>query len=188
MSDPRGRRGAMQLTFEDARRRRGLTLSVLPDAARVEERLASLARQQGLVPFRVACSVAQLESELVRAARRAGMCPAPASPEAVLLALRDAARDHSEGAFQAIRREPGYVRALGRLLELPVLPEGSDGLERTLAAARAILNRAGLCEPQRAVSCAIDALERGMALPALFGRATEVEFDAILDWTPLRLR
>src|SRR5438876_743878 len=78
MSDPRGRRGEMQLTFEDVRRRRGLTLFVLPDAARVEERLASLARKQGLVPFRVACSLAQLEGELVRAARRAGMCPAPA--------------------------------------------------------------------------------------------------------------
>src|SRR5438067_3192568 len=189
MSDPRGRRGQMQLTFEDARQRRGLTLSVLPDAARVEERLAGLARKQGLVAFKAACSLAELERELVRAARRAGKCPAPAPPEALLLALREAARDHSEGPFFAIRREPGYVRALGELLELPGLPEGAEELGRTLAAARAILDRAGLCEPQRALVHAIDALEHGLPLPAaLFARATAVEFDAILEWTPVRLR
>src|SRR5712692_7651903 len=192
MSDPRGRRAGMQLSFEDARRRRGLTLAVLPDAARVEERLARLARKQGLAAFKVACSLAELERELVRAARRAGKCPAPASPEALLLALREAAREHSEGPFFAIRREPGYARALGELLELPEEPGGSEkaaGLGRTLAAARGILERAGLCEPQCAVRCAALALERGLPLPAaLFARAGEVEFDAILDWTPLRLR
>src|SRR5712691_1661792 len=194
MSDPRGRRGGMQLSFEDARRRRGLTLAVLPDAARVEERLARLARKQGLAAFKVACSLAELERELVRAARRAGKCPAPASPEALLLALREAAREHTVASLPsvAIRREPGYARALGELLELPEEPGGSEeaaGLGRTLAAARGILERAGLCEPQRAVRCAIEALERGLALPAaLFARAGEVEFDAILDWTPLRLR
>src|SRR5438552_2772736 len=158
MSDPRGRGGQMQLTFEDARQRRGLTLSVLPDAARVEERLAGLARRQGLVAFKAACSLAELERELVRAARRAGKCPAPAPPEALLLALREAAREHSEGPFFAIRREPGYARALADLLDAELgASERAVALERTLSAARSILERAGLCEPRRAVRLAVEA-------------------------------
>jgi RecB family exonuclease len=174
----------MQLTFEDARRRRGLALTVLPDAARVEERLAEKARAQGLVAFKAACSFAELERELVREARRAGKCPATAPPEAVLLALREA----SDGPFQA-----GTVRALRELLALdPAELTGSEravALGRTLGAARAILERAGLCEPERAVRLAVEALEKGLPLPSrLFARAAEVEFDAVLDWTPQRLR
>ena len=182
----------MQLSFEDARRRRGPKLAVLPDAARVEERLAALARAQGMVAFRAACSLAELERELVQAARRAGRCPAPAPAEALLLALREAAREQSDGPFFAIRREPGYVRALGELLALePSELSGSEqavALGRTLAAARATLERCGLCEPQRALRIAVEALERGLPLPPLLARAAEVEFDAILDWTPPRIR
>src|SRR5216684_4081436 len=173
MSDPGGKGGSVQLTFEDARARRGPTLAVLPDAARVEERLARLARAQGLAAGHVACSVAQLERELVREARRAGKCPAPASPEALALVLREAAREHSEGPFHAIRREPGYAHALGDLLA---------------ALTQGLLEPAGLSEPHRALRIAVEQLERGLALPPLLARAAEVEFDAILDWTPLRLR
>src|SRR5229473_1902640 len=201
MSDPGGKGGSVQLTFEDARARRGPTLAVLPDAARVEERLARLARAQGLAAGHVACSVAQLERELVREARRAGKCPAPASPEALALVLREAAREHSEGPFHAIRREPGYAHALGDLLaaltqgllepaqlaSLPVPPR-VEALARTMSAARAMLDAAGLSEPHRALRIAVEQLERGLALPPLLARAAEVEFDAILDWTPLRLR
>src|SRR5205823_3704977 len=126
-----------------------------------------LARRQGLVPFKVACSIAELENELVRAARRAGKCPAPAAPEEVLLALREAAREHSEGPFFAIRREPGYVRALAGLMDAELGDsEKAVALGRTLAAARGILDRAGLCEPQRAVRLAVEALEHGLPLPA----------------------
>ena len=190
-----------QLTFADVRPRRGPLLVVLPDAARVEERLSQLARAQGFVAGRVACSVADLERELVREARRSGNCPAPASPPALLLALREAAREHSQGPFFRIREQPGYASALGGLLaslaqglldpaELLSLevPERVTALARTLVAARKRLDAAGLAEPHRAVRLAVEALERGGPLPPLLARASEVQFEGILDWTPLRLR
>ncbi|MGZ6143874.1 MAG: hypothetical protein ACXWLM_11090, partial [Myxococcales bacterium] len=104
-----------QLTFGDLRPR-GPRLTVLPDAARVEERLLEAARAQGFVAGRPACSVADLGRELVREARRAGRCPAAASPEALALAVRQAARDHSPGPFFRIREQAGYARALQDLL------------------------------------------------------------------------
>ena len=61
---------------------------MLPDAERVEERLGQLARAHGFVAGRVACSLADLERELVQSAQRAGKCPAVATPQAVMLALR----------------------------------------------------------------------------------------------------
>jgi hypothetical protein len=48
---------ASQLTFADVQRRRGPRLAVLPDAARVEERLALLARANELVAGRIPGSV-----------------------------------------------------------------------------------------------------------------------------------
>lgn len=190
----------MQLTFADLRPR-GPRIAVLPDAARVEERLLAAARAQGFVAGRPACSVAELERELVREARRAGKCPAAASPQALALAMRQAARDHSAGPFFRIREQPGYVRALldlsaaltqgllepAELLELDV-PERVLALARTLAAARRTLDKAGLVAPHRAVRLAVDELERGLPLPPWLARAGELELDAILDWTPLRLR
>src|SRR5437763_1411598 len=130
-----------QLSFADLRPRRGPSLAVLPDAARVEERLAQAARAQGFVAGRGACSLAQLERE----ARRAGRCPMPASPYALRLALREAAREHSQGPFFRIREQPGYAKALGDLLgaltqglldprELSAL----DVPERVLALARTL--------------------------------------------------
>src|SRR5712691_6699035 len=103
---------ASQLSFADARPRRGPRLAVLPDAARVEERLARVARAQGFVAGKVACSLAELERELVREARRAGACGPPASKQAVALALREAAREKSGGPFFAVRGQPGYLRGL----------------------------------------------------------------------------
>ena len=98
--------------------RRGPSVAVLPDAARVEERLVRLARQRGLVAGQVACSLAQLERGLVREAQQAGACPQVASRFALRLALRDAARNHSPGPYFAIRNQAGYARALGNLLSV----------------------------------------------------------------------
>ncbi|HYY53473.1 MAG TPA: PD-(D/E)XK nuclease family protein [Myxococcales bacterium] len=191
---------ARQLSFAEARRR-GPRIAVLPDAARVEERLARLARERGFVPGRVAYSLAELGRELIREAQRAGACPEVASPFALQLALRQAARDHSSGPYFAIRNHAGYPRALGDLsaalteglldpVELAGLdvPQRPAALARTLLAARAALDRAALVDPHRALRLAVDHLERGGALPAELGRASEIEFEGVLDWTPLRLR
>src|SRR5205814_6183164 len=189
-----------QLSFADARRR-GPRIAVLPDAARVEERLGHLARERGFAPGRFAYGVAGLGRELIREAQRAGACPEVASPFALRLALRQAAREHSPGPYFAIRNHAGYARALGDLLsalteglleptelaELDV-PERPVALARTLIAARTALDRAALADPPRALRLAVEHLERGGALPGDLARAGEVEFEGVLDWTPLRLR
>src|SRR5205085_4091571 len=186
---------AVQLSFAEVKPRAPRSRwAVLPDAARVEERLNALARAHGFVPGRVALSIAELERELVRAAQQAGKCGQVASPEALLLALREAAAEHSRGPFLAVRHQPGYIRALSDLqavlaqgLSEPIdlaanldVPERAVALGRTLAAARALLDRAGLVEPHRALRIALDDIR--LALPG------EIEFDNILDWSPLRLR
>src|SRR5438132_9745948 len=121
-----------QLTLAEARRR-GPRIAVLPDGARVEERLGYLARQRGFVPFRIAFSLAELGRELIREAQRAGSCPEVASRFALQLALRQAARDHSPGPcpYFAIRNHAGYARALGDLLA--ALTEGLLGPEELAA-------------------------------------------------------
>src|SRR5882672_9805659 len=177
-----------------------MQIAVLPDAARVEERLARLARQRGFVAGKVACSLAELERGLVREAQQVGACPQIASPFALQLALREAARNHSPGPYFAIRNHAGYARALGDLLsalmhgllppaELTVLdaPERAVALGRTLLAGRQALDRAGLTDPHLALYLAIEHVERGGALPAYLA-AAELEFDSVIDWTPLRLR
>lgn len=187
-----------QLTFAEYRPRREPPLTVLPDAARVEERLSQLARSQGFVATRLVCSLADLERDLVRDALRRGKCPALATPHALALALRTAAREHSEGPFFRIREQPGYARALGDLLssltqglldpeELVALdvPDRVGALGRTLFAARRALEGAGLCEPQRAVRLAVESLS---ALPPALACYGELRFEGILDWTPLRIR
>src|SRR5207253_2295613 len=201
MSAPSGKRGRMptQLTLAEARRRVP-RIAVLPDGARVEERLGNLARQRGFVPFRIAFSLAELGRELIREAQRAGSCPEVASCFALQLALRQAARDHSPGPYLAIRNHAGYARALGDLL--PALTEGllepeelaaldaggrAPALGRTLAAARAALDRVGLADPHRALRLAVEHVKHGGALPRDLAGAAELEFDGILDWTPLRL-
>src|SRR5207248_3297761 len=189
-----------QLSFAEARRR-GPRIAVLPDAARVEERLGRLARERGFVPGRVAYSLAELGRELIREAQRAGACPEVASPFALELALRQAAREHSPGPYFGIRNHAGYARALGDLLaaltegllepvELAALdvPERPVAVGRTLIAARAALDRAALVDPHQALRLAVEHLERGGPLPSELAPAAEVEFDGVLDWTPLRLR
>src|SRR5712671_773008 len=181
--------------------RRGPSVAVLPDAARVEERLVRLARQRGLVAGRVACSLADLERGLVRQAQQAGACPQVASRFALRLALREAARNHSPGPYFGIRNQAGYARALGDLLsvlgdgllppgDLAALdaPERAIALGRALLAAREMLRRAGLADPHEALLLAIEHLERGGGLPAQLASAAELELEGILDWTPLRLR
>src|SRR6267378_1758553 len=156
-----------------------MQIAVLPDAARVEERLARLARQRGFVAGKVACSLAELERGLVREAQQAGACPQIASPFALQLALREAARTHSPGPYFAIRNHAGYARALGDLLSalthglLPPLeltsldaPERTVALGRTLLAARQALDQAGVADPHLALCLAIEHVERGGALPA----------------------
>src|SRR5438132_324944 len=189
-----------QLSLAEARRR-GPRIAVLPDAARVEERLGDLARQRDFVPFRIAFSVAELGRELIREAQRAGSCPEVASRFAVQLALRQAARDHSPGPYFAVRNHAGYARALGDLLaalsegllepeELAALDVGGRALAlgRTLAEARDALGRVGLADPHRALRLAVEHVERGGALPRELADAAALEFDCVLDWTPLRLR
>src|SRR5438105_15428495 len=100
-----------QLSFAEARRR-GPRIAILPDAARVEERLGRLARERGFVPGRVADSLAELGRELIRQAQRAGACPEVASPFAPELALRQAAREHSPGPYVGIRNHAGSARPL----------------------------------------------------------------------------
>src|SRR2546422_11710755 len=108
MSAPSGKRGRMptQLSLAEARRR-GPRIAVLPDAARVEERLGDLARQRGFVPFRIAFSVPELGRELIREAQRARSCPGGASRFAVQLPLRQGARAPSPGPYFPARTPPG---------------------------------------------------------------------------------
>src|SRR5207245_5274267 len=109
-------------------------------------------------------------------------------------------RDHSPGPYFAIRNHAGYARALGDLLaaltegllgpeELAALDVGgrATALGRTLAAARAALDRGGLADPHRALQLAVGHVKHGGALPRDLAGAAELEFDGILDWTPLRL-
>ena len=194
----------MQLSFADARPRRGLVVTVLPDAARAEEWLSRAAGERGLAAGKIACTVSELEREIVREARRAGRCPAAAPPHAVELAVADAAREHTPpgSPLHLIRRQPGYARALtelwsalgqgllepGELLDLPLpepVRERVAPLARVLAAARARLDRSRIAEPARALRLA---LEGEPQLPPWVREAAELRFDAVLDWTPLRLR
>jgi RecB family exonuclease len=177
-------------------RPRGPHLLVLPDAARVEERLLSLARGASLVAGKVACTLAELERELLRAAR-----VRVAAPFALQLALREAARSKSQGPYFPVRDQPGYARALGELLaalshgllsleELETLdvPARPRALGRTLLAARSTLARAGLVDSGLGLLRAVEHVERGGALPPLLRDPGELTLEAILDWTPLRLR
>jgi ATP-dependent helicase/nuclease subunit B len=200
-------RKAAQLSFEDAHRRAapGHALTVLPDAARVEEHV--LGRAVPFVAGPLACTLAQLERELVREARAAGTCPKIASQEALALLFREICRDETprDSAFFRIREQPGFVRAVQDLLaalgqgllepaELSRLDLPGDARERLgplariLLEARLSLERRGLTDPNRALRLGVEAVEDGGALPLVLRGAREVTFDAVLDWTPLRVR
>jgi len=201
-----------QLSFADARprRREGFVAFVLPDAARVEERLAVLSRRPGAGPILVgkqACTLAELEQELVQEARRRSLCPAPLPPHALQLLVRDLARETIPPGtvFHAIRGEPGFAKAVidllaalsqgllapQELVELALPPptrERTEPLAQLLLRVRRALESAGLAEPHQALLLAVEAIEHGGPLPARFGTIAELEFDSILDWTPLRIR
>src|SRR5918912_212842 len=122
MSDPRGRRiqvrKAAQLSFDEAprRARAGPPLTVLPDAARVEEYVVR--RAEPFAAGQIACTIAQLERELVRQARAAGACPRVASPEALALLFREVCREETppNAPFFRIREQAGFARAVQDLL------------------------------------------------------------------------
>ena len=185
-----------QLNFSEAPRPRGPLLAVLPDAARVEERLLQLSRSAGLVAGKAACSLGELERELLRTARVSVV-----SPLALSLALREAARGHSHGPYFSIRDQPGYAQALGELLAAlshglldPAEMAGLDvpprvrALAQTLTAARELLLSAKLADAGLGLRLAVESIERGGPLPSFVADASEMTFDGILDWTPLRLR
>jgi len=200
-------RKAAQLSFDEAprRARAGPPLTVLPDAARVEEYVVRRA-----APFaagQTACTIAQLERELVREARAAGVCPRVATPEALSLLFREVCREETprESPFFRIREQAGFARAvqdllaaLGQGLLEPVellrlsLPDGArervESLGRLLVAARHALERRGLADPNHALRLAIEALLDGGALPPLLRGGPRVAFEHVLDWTPLRIR
>ncbi len=201
-----------QLSFADARpmRRAGFVAFVLPDSARVEERLAWLSRRPGagsIVVGKQACTLADLEQELVCEARRRSLCPDLAPPHALQLLIRDLAREAipKGSVFHAIRGEPGFAKALIDLLaalsqglldphQLQALTLPSPTRERIepvaqlLVEARRALETAGLADPHHALRLSVEALENGGPLPPRFAKIAELEFDAILDWTPLRIR
>src|SRR5207245_1151158 len=200
-------RRVAQLSFDDARRKApiGPPLTVLPDAARVEEHLVR--RATPFVAGQVACTLLQLERELVRNARADGACPKVASPEALALLFRDVCREETprEGPFWGIRDQPGFARAAQDLMsalaqgliepaELLRLPRPETARERIvplatlLVRAQKALDRRGLADPNRALRLAVDALADGGALPPMVRSAPELTFEAILDWTPLRVR
>src|SRR5438270_11843147 len=129
-------RRAAQLSFEDAHRRPapGRDLTVLPDAARVEEHV--LRRAAPFVAGQLACTLAELERGLVREARAAGACPAIATPEALALLFREVCREETprDSAFFRIREQPGFARAVQDLLAAlgPGLLEPAELLRREL--------------------------------------------------------
>ncbi len=200
-------RRVAQLSFDDARRKApaGPALTVLPDAARVEEHVVR--RAAPFVAGTVAWTLAQLERELVREARAAGACQKVASGEALALLFRDVCREETprEGPFWGIRDQPGFARAVQDLLaaitqgllepaELLRLPLPDTARERIaplatlLVRARQALGRRGLADPNRALRLSVDALEGGGELPPVVRNAPELIFEAIFDWTPLRVR
>ena len=96
------RRDTRQLSFGEATPRppppprAGPVLTVLPDAARVEEHLAQRAAEDGLAAGNLACTFAQLQDELVRAAAAARDLPRPAPPLARTLLYREV-DNHASG-------------------------------------------------------------------------------------------
>jgi RecB family exonuclease len=204
---------ATQLSLLDAaprlrQRPQGPSLAVLPDAARVEERLVSAARAGGSVQGRVACTVAELERDVLRAAVRAGQAPRVLPPLSLPLLFREIAREHTPrgSAFYRIRNEPGFAGALGELLAVleqgllppeelralaPALPgpqrDRIEALATLLCAAKELLARRGLGTQAGALAAAAKALRGELPLPALLAGAQAVSFESVLDWTPLRI-
>ena len=179
-------------------------LTVLPDAARVEE---SVVRQAApFAPGHLACTFAELERDVVRAARAAGACGRVATGEVLRLALREACRD-ARPPYARIREQAGFVRAAQDLLgtltagmvepeELlalaPSLPSGTreraSSLAAVLRAARTRLEARGLVDAGSALLLSVAHLERGGELPRKVAGGGAVVFEWIHDWSPVRVR
>src|SRR2546428_424627 len=71
---------------------------------------------------------------------------------------------------------------------LTVLPDAARVEEHLVRPGAPVLDRRGLADPNRALRLSIDALAAGGELPAPLRSAPEITFDAIFDWTPLRVR
>jgi len=195
-----------QLTFADApgRKAQGPALTVLPDAARVEE--AVVRRAAPFAPGHLACTFAELERDVVRAARAAGACGRVATPEAVRLALREACRE-ARPPYARIREQAGFARAaqdlLGtltagmlepeELLDLasslpPGTRERASSLAAVLCSARRRLEVQGLVDSGGALLRAVAHLEQGGELPRKVASAGAVVFEWIHGWSPIRVR
>src|SRR3954469_17990806 len=199
-------RRSPQLSFADAppRKAPGPALTVLPDAARVEEHVVR--RAAPFAPGHLACTFGELERDLVRAARGSGACGRLATPETVTLALREACRE-ARPPYARIREQAGFARAaqdlLGTLAEGMLEPEELLALAPSLSprtrervaavaevlcAARRTLTARSLVDPGRALLGAVAELERGGELPRKIACAGSLVFEWILDWSPLRAR
>ena len=180
------------------------TLLVLPDAARVEEHLLRAAQAKGISRADAVCTVADLERELVQAAR--GPLRA-ASPAALELLYRRVAREKTPrgSPWFEVRETAGFAQALRQLAaslgqgaltpqELLDLVDQLDErtrlrlapLAQLLEAARAALAARGLCDGATALAHALRGLEE-RPLPRLLQGLAGVRFEAVLDWPPLRL-
>jgi hypothetical protein len=190
-------------------RRPGNVLAVLPDAARVEARVATLAAQTGLAAGPLACTFAQLQEAVIGAAGPAqagSLRPAPRLVRTLLYRRLARERTPAGSVWHAIRAEPGFARALGALGSVlaegllspaallalcPELPahvrSRVEPLARVLAAGELELRAAGLCEPGEAVRTACERLRAGGPLPSLLQGAGALHLSAVLDWTPARL-
>ena len=177
---------------------------MLPDSARVEEHIVR--RAAPFAPGHLACTVGELERDLVRAARASDACERIATPEAVSLALREACRD-AKAPYARIREQAGFARAAQDLLRTlaqgmlepeellalaPSLPEGTRervaSLAEVLCAAHRRLTARSLVDPGAALLRAVAQLERGGELPRKIAAAGCLVFEWINDWSPLRVR
>ncbi|MFL5399078.1 MAG: PD-(D/E)XK nuclease family protein [Myxococcales bacterium] len=195
-----------QLTFTDAKARKaqGPALTVLPDAVRVEEHVVRKAAP--FAPGHLACTFADLEREVVRAARGSGACGRIATPETLALALRDACRTAAP-PYARIREQSGFARAAQDLLAalsrgmlepkallalVPSLPAGTweriSSLADILCTARRRLEERGLVDAGGALLRGVAHLEEGGELPRKLAAAGSVVFEWIDDWSPIRVR
>src|SRR6267142_1170370 len=171
-----------QLSFAEAPRR-GPVIAVLPDAARVEERLARLARQRGFVAGKVACTLAELERALIAARKalqaarltdphralwlavehleRGGRLPASIAAAAEL--ELDSVLDWTPLRLRLASALAGRVRVRIRLPWSDGRPELTEALEPTLRAVEKLADPAPELE-------LFDPAEASPALAAFLGR------------------
>lgn len=178
------------------------TLTVLPDADRVEHALVEATRTRAFVDARAFCSFAELVHRCEPTRERNA---AVQSPLAIRLLVGELAQGLPEGPFGEAVRSPVFARSASGLFEHLAMQNslpaelataaaklhGSSGerlawlatlwraLDEALVA-RGWLDRAGVLK----AACA--RLDRGLP-PSLRGLES-VRFEGLLDWPPLHLR